>query len=66
MTNFWRTHKITRLITVSTLFIFGIALVIYGWCLTGKLLGLGLMLLGVGMLLLALNIYNRQYVIVSR
>ena len=42
-------------------FALGLVLTIVGWKMTGKLLGLGLMLLGVIFLLVALFVYNALY-----
>ena len=39
----------------------GLAMVIGGWKLTGKLAGLGIMLLGLILLLSALVIYNKPF-----
>ena len=46
---------------IAVFFLAGLALVIYGWKLTGKLSGLGLMLVGVAALLVALWIYNKPF-----
>ena len=42
-------------------FFVGLALVIYGWTLTGQMKGLGLMVLGVILLLAALLVYNKPF-----
>lgn len=57
---FTRDSKL-RIILIALLFVLGLGLVIYGWTLTGKLLGLILMLVGVIFLLTALFVYNKPY-----
>ena len=57
--NFWKEHGSLRALLIAVFFLAGLALVIYGWKLTGKLSGLGLMLVGVAALLVALWIYNK-------
>ena len=42
-------------------FIAGLALVLIGWSMTGKLLGLGLMCLGVIFMLTTLFVYNARF-----
>ena len=42
-------------------FVLGIALLIGGWTMTGKLTGLGIMLLGILFLLTTLYVYNEAY-----
>ena len=42
-------------------FVAGMALLIYGWTLTGKLQGLAIMLIGLAMLLFTLWLYNSPY-----
>ena len=58
---FWRDHAALRVSLVTVLAIIGLALVIYGWTLTGTLAGVGIMLLGLAFLLGAMKIYNLQY-----
>ena len=58
---FWNEHANLRLIIITVFFVAGLALVIGGWKLTGKLLGLGLMILGLILLLAALLIYNKPF-----
>jgi multisubunit Na+/H+ antiporter MnhC subunit len=58
---FWKEHTALRLTVITVLFAAGIALLIFGWKMTGKLAGLGLMLLGVALLLAALAIYNKPF-----
>ena len=42
-------------------YVAGMALLIYGWTLTGKLAGLAIMLAGLAMLLFTLWLYNSPY-----
>ena len=42
-------------------FVLGMVLTVSGWKMTGKLLGLGIMLLGIIFLLVALFVYNAMY-----
>ena len=46
---------------MALFFVVGMALVIYGWKMTGKLKGLAVMLGGVAALLFTLWLYNRPY-----
>lgn len=50
-----------RALIIATLFIIGIILVFYGWSITGKMVGLLLMLFGVSLLLAAVFVYNKPY-----
>jgi len=59
--NFWKNHLGLRGILILVFFALGLVLTIVGWKMTGKLLGLGLMLLGVIFLLVALFVYNALY-----
>lgn len=58
---FWKEHATLRVILIAVFFISGLALTIGGWKMTGKLLGLGLMVLGVVLLLAALWLYNKVF-----
>ena len=58
---FWKEHTSLRVTLIALFFFAGLALVIYGWTLTGKLSGLGLMIVGVILLLAALMIYNKPF-----
>ena len=58
---FWKEHVGLRVILIALFFFLGLGLVIYGWTLTGKLSGLGLMIVGVILLLAALMIYNKAF-----
>lgn len=58
---FFRGHPALRVVLILLTFAAGIALVIYGWGIKGKLSGLGLMLLGVALLLTTLAIYNSTF-----
>ncbi len=59
--NFWKDHTTLRVVLIALFFLVGLVLTFYGWSLTGKLAGLGLMILGVILLLAALFIYNKPY-----
>ena len=56
--NFWKNHLILRGILIVLFFIAGVVLTLVGWTMTGKLLGLGIMLVGIILLLTALFVYN--------
>ncbi|MEY8388486.1 hypothetical protein AALC17_14550 [Oscillospiraceae bacterium 38-13] len=58
---FWKEHTGLRMLLITGFFLAGLVLVIYGWTLTGKLSGLGLMVLGVILLLTALMVYNKPF-----
>jgi len=59
--NFWKNHMTLRAVLIVLFFVLGMVLTIVGWKMTGKLLGLGLMLLGMVFLLTALFVYNALY-----
>ena len=59
--NFWKNHTTLRAVLIVLFFVIGMALTIIGWRMTGKLLGLGLMLVGIVFLLTALFVYNALY-----
>ena len=59
--NFWKNHATLRAVLILLFFVVGIVLTIVGWKMTGKLLGLGLMLVGIVLLLTALLVYNAAY-----
>ena len=59
--NFWKEHATLRGILILAFFVIGMVLTIVGWKMTGKLLGLGLMLVGIVLLLTALLVYNAPY-----
>ena len=46
---------------IALFFVVGMFLTVYGWKMTGKLEGLGLMLVGIVLLLTALFVYNAPY-----
>ena len=58
---FWKEHTGLRALFMTGFFFVGLALVIYGWTLTGQMKGLGLMVLGVILLLAALMVYNKPF-----
>ena len=59
--NFWKNHTALRFVLIAIFFVVGLALTFYGWSMTGKLAGLGLMLVGIVLLLTALFVYNAAY-----
>ena len=59
--NFWKNHTALRFVLIAIFFAIGLALTFYGWSMTGKLAGLGLMLVGIVLLLTALFLYNAAY-----
>ena len=59
--NFWKDHTILRAALMLIFFVLGMVLTVSGWKMTGKLLGLGIMLLGIIFLLVALFVYNAMY-----
>ncbi len=52
--NYWKEHARLRIILMLAAFVLGMALIVRGWMMTGKLAGLGLMLVGVALLLATL------------
>ena len=58
---FWKEHTGLRALFIAGFFFAGLALVIFGWSLTGQMKGLGLMLLGVALLLATLYLYNARF-----
>ncbi len=58
---FWKEHTGLRALFIAGFFFAGLALVIFGWTLTGQMKGLGLMVLGVVLLLAALMVYNKPF-----
>ena len=59
--NFWKNHTTLRGVLIVLFFIAGMFLTVYGWKMTGELLGLGIMLVGIVLLLTALFVYNAPY-----
>ena len=59
--NFWKNHTTLRSVLIVIFFVLGMVLTIAGWKMTGKLLGLGIMLVGIVFLLVALFVYNAMY-----
>ena len=59
--NFWKEHATLRGVLILLFFVVGMVLTIAGWKMTGKLLGLGIMLVGIVFLLTALFVYNAPY-----
>ena len=58
---FWKEHAALRIALIALLFVAGLALVIYGWTMTGQMTGLVIMLVGLIMLVAALAIYNKPF-----
>lgn len=58
---FWKEHESLRVLLIALFFVLGMVLIVSGWKMTGKLIGLGLMLLGLVLLLAALMIYNKVF-----
>ena len=59
--NFWKNHTTLRGVLIVLFFVIGMFLTITGWKMTGKLVGLGIMLVGVIFMLAALFVYNALY-----
>lgn len=58
---FWKEHASLRVTIIAVFFVVGLALVIGGWKMTGKLAGLGIMLVGLVLLLAAILVYNKPF-----
>lgn len=58
---FWKEHTSLRVAVIAVFFAVGLALVIGGWKMTGKLAGLGIMLAGLVLLLTAILVYNKPF-----
>ncbi len=59
--NFWKKHLALRTVLMIVFFAVGVALVFVGWGMTGKLLGLGLMMVGIVLMLTTLLLYNQAH-----
>lgn len=59
--NFWKKHLALRTVLMILFFVAGLAVVLIGWGMTGKLLGLGLMMVGIALLLTTLLLYNQVH-----
>lgn len=59
--NFWKNHSALRFVLIVLFFVAGLTLTLVGWRMTGKLVGLGLMMVGIVLLLTALFVYNAAY-----
>ena len=63
---FWKDHAALRIVLMILFFVVGLALVLYGWSLTGEMTGLILMLVGIVLMLTTLLIYNQRFTSRSR
>lgn len=63
---FWKDHAALRIVLMIMFFVVGLALVLYGWSLTGEMAGLVLMLIGIVLMLTTLLIYNQRFTSRSR
>ena len=59
--NFWKEHTALRVCLIALLFVGGLALVLWGWTMTGQMTGLLIMIVGLILLVLALAIYNKPF-----
>ena len=58
---YWKEHMGLRAVLILVFFVVGLALLIGGWMMTGKLAGLGIMIVGLALLLSALSLYNKPF-----
>ena len=58
---FWKNHEKLRFILIALFFVVGLVLTVWGWTMTGELIGLGIMCLGLVFLLSALFVYNARH-----
>ncbi len=58
---FWKDHAALRIVLMVLFFVVGLALVLYGWSLTGQMTGLILMLVGIILMLTTLLLYNQRF-----
>ena len=58
---FWKNHIKLRFILIALFFAVGLGLTVWGWTMTGKLEGLGIMCLGLVSLLVSLFLYNARH-----
>ena len=59
--NFWKEHTALRVFLIALFFLVGLALVLWGWTMTGQVNGLLIMIVGLILLVLALAIYNKPF-----
>ena len=59
--NFWKDHTVLRFVLIALFFVIGLVLTVVGWGMTGKLMGLGIMIVGIIFMLAALFVYNAAY-----
>lgn len=58
---FWKEHVALRLGLMLLTFLTGLIAIYKGWCMTGQMTGLLIMLAGLGLLLLCLALYNKPF-----
>ena len=58
---FWKEHMPLRSLLMTIFFVVGMALILFGWSITGKMSGLVIMIVGLALLLTALLLYNKIY-----
>ena len=58
---YWKEHVALRMALMLATFVAGLGLLIFGWTMTGKLAGLGIMLAGIVLLLTTLSLYNKPF-----
>ena len=58
---YWKEHMGLRAVLILIFFLAGMALLIGGWMITGKLSGLAIMVVGLVLLLTALMLYNKPF-----
>ena len=58
---FWKEHASLRLVIMIVFFVAGLALVAFGWTMSGEAAGLLIMLVGLTLLLAALLVYNKAF-----
>jgi multisubunit Na+/H+ antiporter MnhC subunit len=59
--SFLKEHVTFRITLMIIFFAVGMVLLLIGWKMTGRLLGLGLMLIGIVLLLTTLLVYNKAF-----
>ena len=59
--NFWKNHTALRIVLMVVFLVVGLVVTLAGWRMTGKLLGLGLMIVGIVLMLTSLLLYNKAH-----